>query len=98
MAKAEPYIPKPVQFGLREEDGRVFIDLETADGQHCSTIWPGTLREAQSFAQAVGSISLLIDTVAAVRADVRDSDTDTFISGASGEKLDEALAAVGVRP
>ncbi|TXN24005.1 hypothetical protein FV217_04885 [Methylobacterium sp. WL9] len=97
MAKAEPYIPKPVQFG-RRQDGLVFIDIETADGQHCSTIWPGTLREAQSFAQAVGAIALMIEAIATARADVRDQDTDTFIARSSAEKLDQALAAVGARP
>ncbi|MCE4223445.1 hypothetical protein HCU64_06750 [Methylobacterium sp. C25] len=97
MAKAAVYLPKPVEFGRGQNDS-VWIQFETAAGQRCSLTWPGDIKEAASFAQAVNAIPGLVDALKAIRADVRDPDTDTAISGASGEKLDDALAAMRVRP
>ncbi|GJE54536.1 hypothetical protein [Methylobacterium thuringiense] len=97
MAKPAFTPPKPVLFGRADND-RVWLEFETADGQHCSVTWPGDLREAETVTRLWNALKPCVEALIAIRSDVRDPDTDTAISGASGEKLDEALAAVGVRP
>lgn len=94
--KAPPAMPT-AQFGLRD-DGRVWISFGTDVSDTVTMIWPGPLKAAGNVAQRFNAAAVAANALKAVRADVRDPDTDTALAPATGEKVEMALLALGVRP
>ncbi|GEP11695.1 hypothetical protein [Methylobacterium gnaphalii] len=97
MAEPEITFPQPVEFGRRQDDS-VWISFGTPFKEHLAYDWPGTLKQASDIAQALNAIPQVVRTLRAVQADIRAPDTDTMLSRATGELIEEAFAALGVRP
>lgn len=95
-AKAAPAMPT-AQFGLRE-DGQVCISFGSDVSDTVTMIWPGPLKAAGDVAQRFNAGAMAAEAPKAVRADVRDPGTDTALAPATGEKVEAALLALGIRP
>ena len=86
------------EFGRRDEDGKAWITIKAKETEAATFVWPGGLKRASAIAQAINGLKAAERALKAVRADCRDPDTDSLVSSKTGELVDEALMAFGVKP
>jgi hypothetical protein len=88
--------PLPVEFG-RRDDGTVWISFGVPLRLHLQMDWPGTLRDASTFAQMLNALPTVRDALKSARAEALDPDTDAVLSAATGDLVENALRALGER-
>lgn len=90
-------LPLPISHGLRS-DGSAYIVCGEPPVHAKSFSFSGAPKEALALAQTLNALPAVVAALKAVRSDCRDPDTDTALAPATGELVDEALQALGVRP
>lgn len=89
-------VPMPVEFGRRDDD-TMWISFGVPLVAHLQMDFPGSARDASAFAQMLNGLPAIRDALKAVRAEARDPDTDSAVSAATGELVENALRALGER-
>lgn len=90
-------LPLPISHGLRP-DGSTYIVAGDPPVHAKSFSFSGSPKEALALAHLLNAAPTILAALKAVRSDCRDPDTDTSLAPATGELVDEALQALGVRP